>query len=302
MGGFDSAWLKWGRGVTHAQALDAEIEQFAAAIRGQPVVRLVNRYDGRRRGFAVVVKDAPTLVPTWNLLLGDVITNFRASLDHLAWEVVRRGTTPELKKREANQIYFPISGDNTTFNNDVVSKLRGARRSDIAIIRRVQPYRLGKTRVQWHCLTLLKDMARIDKHREIHGLWMGIAGLRIKPLSQNDCVVIDSHAGKSQGLLRLGAEIGFIRARRTGPNPNITVEYEITAEPAFKPQLALRQWMDLTTITISRLLHEFSEPPDSLNSLGLDSKKIAQANASYLLMAKIYSTARGTPRVPWHSP
>lgn len=107
--------------------------------------------------------------PTVGLVVGDYVQNLRSALDHLAWELVRRGSRPPHKP---NAVQFPIYriGRSTkprgqppkTFSNQIDRNLPGVSSEQRAIADSYQPYH----RRQWH-LAVLANLSNQDKHRLI---------------------------------------------------------------------------------------------------------------------------------------
>jgi hypothetical protein len=99
-------------------------------------------------------------------ILGDYIQNLRAALDHLAWELVQKGTATNYNP---SRVQFPIhsvgrSANPTrrTFATEVSLNLPGVSRSQRAFVRKYQPYHRG----HWH-LSALATLSNRDKHRLI---------------------------------------------------------------------------------------------------------------------------------------
>ena len=92
---FLGAWLKWGQAVVHTQTLEIDVETFSVAAHDKPLLTLRTEYHPKRHGFAVIVDSVVVPIPVrWGLLLGDIANNYRSSLDHVAWALVVRGSTP----------------------------------------------------------------------------------------------------------------------------------------------------------------------------------------------------------------
>jgi hypothetical protein len=139
---FRGAWLKWAHGLGHAQALDADIEAFSFDGHRDPLLGVQADYDPRRRGFSVRATAIAPVPSRWGLMLGDVAHNYRSALDHIAWAVVCRGRKPPTVLTEGQQraVQFPIADERAAFNSSLRSRLPGARRGDVGVIRRRQPY------------------------------------------------------------------------------------------------------------------------------------------------------------------
>lgn len=267
---FDSAWLKWGRAVVHSQALQTDIERFALDPGNKPFGSITAKYHPKRHGFAVAVSHVEPIPARWNLMLGDAANNFRACLDHLAWAFVRRGKSPNLTNAQAQAVYFPITDSRTHFNKVVASKLPGVRRTDLALVRQVQPYTRGKTRAQWTFPSVLNRIVNDDKHRQIQGLWMGNHRFSLEVTQARDCVATGFVPRQRQCLIEVGTELGFVHARKDGPNPHIDVKYGLTTYPAFNQSLWLDYWLDVTAVQLAMILSELAQAPQSIESLGID--------------------------------
>lgn len=291
--------MKWGRAVVHAQALEADISAFVLDLRGKPFGKIRHDYKPKRHGFAIIVDEAHPIPPRWNLMLGDVASNLRSCVDHIAWTVVQRGTkATHLTKYQESKIYFPITRSLNDWNKVLAKKLPGVRPKDRSIIRRAQPWRRGNTRVEWHALTVLEAMVNADKHREMLGVWMMPDTVKAHIVWTQDCE--PTHHKGTRALMKVDAEIGFIKARETGPNPDIQVQYELSSQPAFHPRLWLQQWLNVSTITIMRLLNEFGQVPDSIQSLGINWSDVESAKGEFLANAALWEAAKGQaiPNLP----
>jgi hypothetical protein len=266
---FDSAWLKWAQAVRHAEALETEIETTRKNGQPQPGFASRAKYEPKRHGFGVFIERVAPTPPGQRLLLGDAANNFRASLDHLAWALVCRGDTPPdvLTKAQRKAVYFPISADRKQFNGELKVKLPGVRRADISKIRPHQPYNKGPRVRPRHYLVLLKEINDGDKHRTIQPIWIQPVRARIEIMDQRDCAVPKRRKLLRPNPLKVGAEVTFLHARKTGPNPEIDVESSVLAEPCVERMVSVETWLDITKKSLTILLAQFSHPPDAVDDL-----------------------------------
>jgi hypothetical protein len=248
---FDSAWFKWAQGVVHAQTLQNAIINSVGAD-AEPLVAARTEYHAKRHGFVVVATEVAAIPMRWRLLLGDVANDYRAALDHLAWALVLRGSTPpgsgKLTLAQENAVYFPICQNRTEFNAEIRVppkpksrlKLPGVRRADSAIARRRQPYHYGPVFRSRHVLTLLAAVNNGDKHRAVQPLWAHPSSVGTEILGAWDCVAPKTaqrnYVGKGRPL-EPGAEIAYIRTRKSGPNPQMKVKLSIAAQPSLDNRL-----------------------------------------------------------------
>jgi hypothetical protein len=277
-GPFDSAWLKWGWAVVHAQALQVDISTYMADVDPESLITTRTEYDAKRHCIILRVDRIRPPPRRWGLRLGDIAINFRSCLDHLAWAVVSRGKTPPmgLNTWRRNGIYFPICASNDDFNAALVatpkkrSKLPGVRIADVAVIRRYQPYNRGKTRVPIQCLTPLSRIANDDKHREIRTVWSAPdVGGWLEHGTAVDCQITRIPQRAVRAILDVNAEIHRVYVRKTGPNPDVYMEAHLVIKPVIDGPLWLDDWLAKTASHISLLLSEFAEPPDEISSLGI---------------------------------
>jgi hypothetical protein len=269
---FDSAWLKWGQGVVHTQTLEMEVDAFAATARDHPVATFRTEYIPKRHGVALVTDSILNPVPAkWGLLLGDIANNYRSCLDHLAWALVRRGRTPPdtLTKKKQGGIYFPINSLKTQFNGELANKLPGVRRSDIAIVRKHQPYH-KHTAKGLHSLMILSSVNNDNKHRSVQPVWNVPEFTSIEITNQHDCVFSDRRSHAKRLPLKVGTELVLIPVRKTGPNPTIEVNPDVLVRPILDQNVWLHDWLRTATLFLFMLLAEFSFPPDELFGVGID--------------------------------
>ena len=101
------------------------------------------------------VKDAPDEA---SLIAGEIIQNLRSALDHLAYQLfLRAGGTGTGKN-----IYFPIGGSKTSYENKKSSRTYGMTQQAVAAIDALKPYKGGND-VLWQ----LHELNNVDKHRLI---------------------------------------------------------------------------------------------------------------------------------------
>jgi hypothetical protein len=283
---FDSAWAKWAQGVRHSHALEEHIDAFSADPDRKPILEGRTEYHSKRHGFVIVVGDIEPIPMQWRLMLGDAANNFRAALDHLAWALVSRGRTPpgtgKLKKRQEKAVYFPICEDRRDFNGSLPVKLPGVRRADLAKVRRHQPYRNGPRVRPFHQLVMLAAVNSGDKHRTVQPAWAEPHEIRINIAKERDCIVRDwkmRHVRKVP--LEAGAELAYLAARKTGPDPQIQVQLKVIAEPCIGNHFTFKQWATATAARLSVILSQFAEPPQKIIEPIADVGRLA-ANASDL--------------------
>lgn len=269
---FDSAWLKWGQAVVHSQTLDADIEALGNGPDGVGIFTVRAEYQPKRHGFAIYLDSIGPIPIRWSLMLGDIANNFRGSLDHAAWAIVSRGKTPPsaLPDKAQRNIYFPIAYDRETFKASLNGNLPGARRADIARVRRYQPYQRGARARRLHALSLLVSINNGDKHRTLHPVWSIPMDAEYEVVHRNDCTIPNQRGRAYRDPLQVGMELNFVRAKKTGPNPELEVKAVMTVKPSLDNLILVERWLHIAKIWIFSLLREFSSPPEELLSIGID--------------------------------
>jgi hypothetical protein len=139
------------RAKEHLRDLESEVRRFFEANPYQVVVSeqpatgdLVYRVH--------VVAPPPLRLST---IIGDIIHNLRASLDHLVWQLVRaNGGTPN------KQTEFLISESLSDFEANAPRRLKGVSAAALQLIKEMKPYKGGDD-----LLSRLHQLDIIDKHK-----------------------------------------------------------------------------------------------------------------------------------------
>jgi hypothetical protein len=262
-GPFDSAWLKFGWAIVHADALNEEIAAHALSSEGRTPFKTARYYDPKRHCIVLPIYSIEPFPIRWGLRLGDVVHGYRSALDHVAWAVVKRGRAKLTEKQERN-VLFPIAKRREDFNSSLALRLPGASRADIAAIRRYQPYQRGQRNLSKHVLSILASLSNDDKHRTVQPVWALPERATWAVGEQRDCILSRSTTRARRETLKVGTELVAIYVRKTGPNPEVEVYGEVAADVAINDQTWLRNWLDETTRFINQLLREFATPPEDL--------------------------------------
>jgi len=212
----------------------------------------------------------------WRLLLGDIASDYRASLDHLAWALVSRGRTPpgKLTPSQENAVYFVIAEERSVFNAETRDppkptsrlKMPGLRRADRAKIRPFEPYRYTRGRPM-HVFVLLTKVNNGDKHRTVQPLLPTPTRVNIEVTDARDCApptIPRRGFPRRAAILEPDAELAFIRTRKTGPNPQLDVKLDLTAEPCVHERIGVGEWVGRCGTHIAALLSQFSDPPQGI--------------------------------------
>ena len=278
---FDSAWMKWGWAMREATSLSADLEAFIQDVDNERLIATRCDYHPNRHGFALKLIAVPPLPPHIHLRLSTVAHSYRSALDNLAWALVSRGRTPPetLNDREQRAIFFPICeerdgerGFNTLLKGTSrrPSMLPGVRRADIALVRMAQPYVRGKTNIPYHALAILAAFNNVDKHRTLQQVVFLPETFNYEIRQTWDCEITRHSPRARRRILEVGAELAYFPARRTGVDPKLKVEYEISAFPALNERLSLEDWLRNVEQAVGALLLRCADPPRAeFDALGL---------------------------------
>jgi hypothetical protein len=270
---FESPWLKWAQAVVNAEVLQDNINELGKLGNLHIQLGMTQDYDPGRHCIIITAgpEDVPPIFPArWGLLLGDIVHNYRASLDHLAWALYKRGTTPNLSASQERGVYFPIASDREQFNGWLKGKrpkLPGVRRSDVAIVRRYQPYQTVARHRNRHVFKVLDDLANADKHRVIQPIEAVPEHARFEVVGLADCRITRWQPRRQAIPLKPGTELARIYVKKTGPDPFIDVTPHFALDPAVAGSFTFQEWGYGTMRLIAQLLSEFAKPPEDVRAL-----------------------------------
>lgn len=157
----DGARLKVVRAEEHLNALKLEI---GAYLESKPYVVATHfKVDRANPGKGPVTITKPPPVRC-SLLIGDCVTNLRATLDYIAWELASRYFSPPLKEssqKDRRFASFCLSDDPSSVRDHMaILAKRHVPATAISLIEAVQPYNGG-----YEPLSLLTKLVNTDKHR-----------------------------------------------------------------------------------------------------------------------------------------
>lgn len=258
----DGCFAKMARADESIQVLDAEISSFLKS----GVYRIVGQRDPDARQYRLVAVGPPPPL-RFSVLAGEIIHHLRSSLDHLVWQLVlANGGTPDRRTE------FPISETLSQYKDACGrGKIAGVSKSAAAIIKALQPYHRG-ARFQHHPLWVLHEMDRIDKHRLLVTVAVGVRTgneLRIGSEPGGEGVIEITNFVPAEGFIR-PSEGGTEVARLTfASDPSdVTASMDCTFHVAFEKRgmdahqsviPGLVELSDRITKTLARFQAEF--PP-----------------------------------------
>lgn len=239
-----SWWAKAARAGEHVESLRAQVAAFRASgpysLTPEPT-DVPDRLAYRLR----FLRPVPISIST---TVGDILSNLRAALESLAFEVARRTQGGRLTPAQEQASTFPIKATPDGFDDFFKGK-RGLLYDDRArrAFRQVQPFfydematQHGITlsdsyedRARWHALFRLDRLWNIDKHRRLaimawwpDLIYWGSNGPSNRRMLPGDGTVAD------------GSVLFYMQGRDPDMGDAVTHEFNlaVTDDPAFRPQ------------------------------------------------------------------
>lgn len=163
-----SCWAKMDRAKAHRDRLDHDIRETFSVTMNRP--RIGIKFDAHTGQHVLYVSSLPDLAPFLTrvaLYFGDIVHNFRSTLDHLTYQLALWNTGGNVSRPK--RVQFPIVDDPRYFKSATGDALSDVRPDHQAIIERFQPYhRIAEGRSigpPFHAFALLRDLDNADKHR-----------------------------------------------------------------------------------------------------------------------------------------
>jgi hypothetical protein len=148
--------LKIRRADEHLATLDRKIDEFLA---DDQLCTILPHSEGLEHWFEIVeFKQPPTSI---SLVMGDVLTNLRAALDHIVYSL----SDPA---KRGDKSWFPITLGRHDFKSQAGACLRGVSAKPLAFIEAQQPYNRPKGASPGEePLAVLNQLVNLDKHRYV---------------------------------------------------------------------------------------------------------------------------------------
>lgn len=166
IGLMESAFAKLSRAKVHRDQLDADVKAFRAR---EPHEWKPEVSDHLFEPSLAVVKfrvrikeETPS---TWGLIVGDILTNLRAALDHAVYgHAAGRQALTAKQEKELNYPIIPIATDWPNRRNQLAPFIDP---SVLNVIEQSQPFQSTQVPPDWHSLALLNGLVNRDKHRAV---------------------------------------------------------------------------------------------------------------------------------------
>ncbi|MFD3594290.1 hypothetical protein ACFWU5_16305 [Nocardia sp. NPDC058640] len=168
--------------------------------------------------FQIVVKSAHDQPDEWSTIVGDILTNLRAALDHAVFEHIR-AKNPKLPQEK---IKFPIVDKRA----EMETKARWFDRPIYRAVNEVQPYRV-QPKPELHPLAILRDLVNADKHRSVVVTNYSSVDMKITTEPVVEVLNVGAHPGVEMAVGAVVAS-GRFRIPNLGPlPPKLQVRTEI---------------------------------------------------------------------------
>ncbi len=263
--------LKMVRANEHAKALNDAIDEFT----GREPYEIVHDFESES-GHHIArfeVRQWPPL--WWSPILGDIVQNTRAALDHLAWQLVIRNERNPRSARPQFPIFTrdpfdPGIHDSPKQAEDALkswkSQTGGMHESDITILKRLQPYD-GLDSPDDHPLARLSQLSNWDKHREFHFVAQSFMDYRFGATMKNTRFKL-LYLKPRGAMLKDGEPIARYDAVSTGPNPKLDMNLKVFFDVAFGEGsplegLGIKETLSAMGLYVSDIIMEFKDRFDN---------------------------------------
>jgi hypothetical protein len=115
---YEGCWHKLDRAKKHLDELQSGVGAWTNP-HVEPPYTFGAKFDAERNCFIFRVESVKAFPAEWGLIAGDVLTNLRASLDYLAYDLVGRGTTPHRRHETRTRTFFPIAIKKIDFKGQI---------------------------------------------------------------------------------------------------------------------------------------------------------------------------------------
>jgi hypothetical protein len=211
------------------------------------------------RGTLVVDRGVPDPPASFAARFGDVIHNYRCVLDHIAWQLVRHGSSWPLPDESAETaVQFPIYDTADEFDKRVARRLPGVAQTAIDYIRQRYQFDPGGNPANDALLGLAK-LSNDDKHRSLHAS-VGVFKTLESNVEFTRCLPLLWASPPGRPALKAGTEVAYFSCRITGPNPKMRMKVSPTV------QIIIEDWADMTEMVegLRREVREILNAPEIL--------------------------------------
>lgn len=239
----ESSWAKFHRAEAHrillGQELDRVMDQknwpvhVKTEIKGlEACLRITQLPDFREAG----------------LIFSDAVSNYRAALDHMVWDLVQLGSDPHPKR--PTQVQFPFANLAREFRKDRPRRAPGILDAQWRLIGRYQPYTHGKR--GW-AMRSLRDISDRDKHRRITPTATHATAQRGSTVAIG-CEVGEPRYFPAHRALYVGAKVVCMSVTPKDPAWDVQIEGAVRVRPSLGRGLAIMAVADAIDGVVAEIL------------------------------------------------
>lgn len=259
---FRSSQIKLRRGDAHRAVTRREIRRFFNS-HPDPTFKVEPEGNQRLavgdiyRARLMIDQGVPELPPSFAARFGDILHNYRSVLDHIAWQLVRHGTSwPLPDERAENAVQFPIYDTSELFDRNIGRRLPGVDKTVTGWIKNRYQYDAGLNPTN-NALIGLARLSNDDKHRELHAT-VGVLKTAQSNVTLTRCVPIYWRNPVKRPTLQSGSVVARFAVRVTGPDPKLQIKIGPTV------QVLIEGWADMSEMIegLRREVREILNAPE----------------------------------------
>lgn len=258
-GPLTDAWVKLDWAKHHVDKLKTEIRQWGRSKEHTTPFEIDREFNAGEGCFIDRIGKLKSVPPAWPLEAGDILHNLRTALEYVAWQAVHQSGKP--KPGAENYIGFPIFADRKNFHASKLGKLLpGIKLEYLAIIEKYQPYNRNPSSPKDHCLAILNELDRFDKHRELQLvlLYTKTYTARLTTARNFRNARLVPPPVPWAGIPQLGTELARVYGQPTpGKKPKVSVQYKGAASVAFEQGWFVESTLDDIGVEIAAILSAF---------------------------------------------
>ena len=250
-------WAKWEQGKRHVEAVDQHIDVVVGPLKSRrvPFEPHCEAKSQLTETWVWAAPEFPDLSPL-SVEIGDALNCFRRTMDHLAWNTVKRlGTNlGALKRRDRRGIAFPMAARWGTFEDAFKRGLPGV---DLAspmgkLVKAYQPCGRG---LRSTAMRALRDPGDRDKHRLLIPAFWFPEGWKFNLTTTPGVTILQSDLLiDTSRKVPLKSNQPLVRVRYTTHTLLTRSQVNLHAEATFIPALGGGWWMMPTLQAIRDLV------------------------------------------------
>jgi hypothetical protein len=162
------------------------------------------------------------------LVIGDALNNYRATLDHLVWDLVKLGASPRLTRKEEGMVQYPFGATRRQLRGQRAARMPGVDDRFWRVIEANQPYRRDE---HGRALRHLNRLTNLDKHRQIVPTVFALADFR-GTVNLTGCTIAEFQPRAPRRSLYVGAKLLPTRVTPIADEFDVQIEGEFIVEPS----------------------------------------------------------------------